>query len=52
MFIWRLTGDPAAFVWGQLAWGRAYEGLGTLVAHQYAILANAGLSGYVGTPGL
>jgi hypothetical protein len=34
-----------------MAWGRTYQGLGTLVSHQYSILANAGLSGYVGTPG-
>jgi len=51
LFIWDLSGDPLAFAAGQLAWGRKYQGLGTLVAHQYSILANAGLSGYVGTPG-
>ena len=51
LFIWRLTGDPLAFASGQMAWGRTYQGLGTLVSHQYSILANAGLSGYVGTPG-
>ena len=50
-FIWRLTGDPIAFATSHLAWGRTYQGLGSLVAHQYSILANAGLSGYVGTPG-
>jgi Gpi18-like mannosyltransferase len=51
LFIWRLTGDPLAFAKGQMAWGRSYQGLGTLVSNQYSILANAGLSGYVGTPG-
>ena len=51
LFIWRLTGDPLAFFSGQVAWGRTYQGVGTLVAKQYSILANAGLSGYVGTPG-
>lgn len=51
LFIWRLTGDPLAFLAGQMAWGRTYQGVGTLVAKQYSILANAGLSGYVGTPG-
>ena len=51
LFIWRLTGNPVAFATSHLAWGRTYQGLGTLVAHQYSILANAGLSGYVGTPG-
>ena len=51
LFIWGLTGDPLAFASGQMAWGRTYTGLGALVAQQYAILANAGLSGYVGAPG-
>ncbi|MGH9143941.1 MAG: mannosyltransferase family protein [Vicinamibacterales bacterium] len=51
LFIWRLTGDPIAFATGQLAWGRTYEGLGSLVTHQYAILASAGLSAYLGAPG-
>ena len=51
LFIWRLTGDPLSFLTSQMAWGRGYQGLGSLVAHQYSILANAGLSGYVGTPG-
>jgi hypothetical protein len=50
-FIWRLAGNPIAFFTSQIAWGRTYQGLGALVAHQYSILANAGLSGYVGTPG-
>ena len=51
LFIWGLTGDPLAFATSHVAWGRTYQGLGTLVVHQYSILANAGLSGYVGTPG-
>ena len=51
LFIWSLTGNPLAFASGQMAWGRTYNGLGALVAQQYSILANAGLSGYVGTPG-
>jgi hypothetical protein len=46
-----MTGDPLAFVTGQRAWGRNYQGLGVLVAHQYSIIAKTGLSGYVGTPG-
>src|SRR4051794_38854924 len=50
-FIWQLTGNPIAFVTSHVAWGRTYEGLGTLVAQQYSILASAGLSGYVGAPG-
>jgi hypothetical protein len=40
-----------AFARGQVAWGRTYTGLGSLVASQYSILASAGLSGYVGAPG-
>jgi hypothetical protein len=51
LFIWRLTGDPLAFLSGQVAWGRTYQGLGALVAQQYNIIASAGISGYVGTPG-
>jgi mannosyltransferase PIG-V len=50
-FIWRTTGDPLAFLTGQLAWGRTYQGLGALVSTQYSIIAKTGLSGYVGTPG-
>ena len=51
MFVaWR-TGDAFAFLTGQLAWGRQYRGLGALVSQQYSIIAKAGLSGYVGTPG-
>jgi len=51
LFIWTLTGSPFTFAASHAAWGRTYEGLGTLVSHQYSILANAGLSGYVGAPG-
>ena len=51
LFIWNLTGHPLAFLDSHAAWGRTYQGLGALVTHQYSILANAGLSGYVGTPG-
>jgi Mannosyltransferase (PIG-V) len=51
LFVWRLTGDPLAFFSAHVAWGRTYQGVGSLVAKQYSILANAGLSGYVGTPG-
>jgi len=51
LFVWQMTGEPLAFVTGQRAWGRTYQGLGTLVAHQYSIIAKTGVSGYVGTPG-
>jgi hypothetical protein len=48
-FVWNLTGQPLAFAASHAA--ATYQGLGTLVTHQCSILANAGLSGYVGTPG-
>ncbi len=51
LFIWRLTGDPLAFFERPYGVGQDLQGLGTLVAQQYSILANAGLSGYVGAPG-
>lgn len=50
-FIWRLTGDPLAWAKGQIAWGRTYQSLTTFVATQYAFIANAGLSGYLASPG-
>ena len=52
LFIWRPHRQSARLLrrarWRGDAPTRA---LGTLVSHQYSILANAGLSGYVGTPG-
>jgi Mannosyltransferase (PIG-V) len=51
LFLWNLTGEPLAFAKTHAAWGRTYQGLGTLAAHQYSLLANAGLSGYVGAAG-
>jgi len=50
-YLYGLTGVWFAWARSHEAWGRTYQGLGTLVSHQYSILANAGLSGYVGTPG-
>jgi hypothetical protein len=50
-FIWRLTGDPFAWAKGQVAWGRTYEPLTTLVANQYTFISNAGLSGFLASPG-
>ena len=35
-FVWRLTGDPLTWVEGQVAWGRGYIGLGTLVSTWYS----------------
>jgi hypothetical protein len=49
--IWRITGDPLAWVKGHAAWGRTYGGLTALVMQQYAMLAGGGLSGYIGAPG-
>ena len=48
-FIWRLTGDPLAWVAGQVAWGRGYLGLGTLVSTWYSYLQE---SAYVVTRAL
>jgi hypothetical protein len=51
VFLWRTTGHPLAWLMAQGAWGRKYQPLSTLISDQYTILANAGLSGYVSTPG-
>src|SRR5262245_8979225 len=50
-FVWRLTGDPLAWAKGHMAWGRTYQSLTTFVSTQYAFIANAGLSGYLASPG-
>jgi hypothetical protein len=50
-FVWRITGSPLAWAEGHLAWGRTHQGIWALVAHQYTFIANAGLSGYMATPG-
>jgi hypothetical protein len=50
-FIWRLTGDPLAWVRGQVAWGRTYEPITRVVASQYAFIEHAGLSEYLATGG-
>ena len=50
-FVWRMTGHPLAWAEGHLAWGRTHQGIWALVAHQYTFIANAGLSGYMATPG-
>jgi hypothetical protein len=51
LFLWTITGHPFAWLTAQLAWGRKYQGLAVLVADQYAVLANGGLSAYASTPG-
>jgi hypothetical protein len=45
-FIWRLTGDPLAWMKGQAAWGRKYNGLGILVTQRYEWLSHGGLYAY------
>lgn len=45
--IWRLTGNPFAWVAGQAAWGHAYQGLTGVVADRFHIIMNVGVSGYV-----
>jgi hypothetical protein len=46
-FIWRISGNPLAWLTGHSAWGRNYQGLGVLVIDHYNYIANAGLTGYV-----
>ena len=46
-FIWRLTGDPLAWLKAHGAWGREYQGLAALVGDRATIIANAGVLGYV-----
>jgi len=45
VFIWRMTGDATAWATGHAAWGRTYEGLGSLVANEFSVLTASGLSG-------
>ena len=52
LFIWRLTGDPLAFLAGQARLGTArIKGSARSSVQQYSIVASGGLSGYVGAPG-
>lgn len=46
-YIWKLTGDPLAWVWGHAAWGRTYQGVAALVLDRYDFIAHAGVAGYV-----
>lgn len=48
-YLWRLTGDPLAWVEGHVAWGRKYHGLAALVTDHYDFISRAGVSGYVAT---
>jgi mannosyltransferase PIG-V len=45
--IWRLTGNPFAWVAGQTAWGHNYLGISGVVTDRYRIITHAGLSGYI-----
>jgi hypothetical protein len=51
VFAWWLTGHPLAWEEGQAAWGRHYNGLGTLVAQRADFLWNAGLYAYTSGAG-
>lgn len=46
-FMWRLTGDPLAWLKAHEAWGRTYQGLATLVGQHYKYIADSGVLGYV-----
>jgi len=46
-FIWRMTGDPIAWATGHTAWGRTYEGLGSLIANEFSTVTASGLRGTV-----
>jgi len=48
-FIWRLTGNP--FMWTKLnvAWGRVYRGIDSLVADRFDFIANNGVYAYAST---
>jgi hypothetical protein len=46
-FIWRLTGDPFAWVTGHAAWGRRYQGVVHLVIDRYRFIEHEGLYNYV-----
>jgi hypothetical protein len=50
-FVWKLTGDPLAWMSAHAAWGRTNAGLAALVSQQYSIVTREGLSGYLSTPG-
>jgi len=49
VFVWRLTGNPLAWLAGHAAWGRHYEGLPgltRLVADRYGFITQGGLLKY------
>jgi len=46
-FIWGTTGNPIAWATGHTAWGRTYEGLGTLFTNEVTQVVASGLSGTI-----
>ena len=46
-YVWRLTGDPLAWVAGHVAWGRTYQGLARSSPTGTADCAMPGSTGYV-----
>jgi len=48
-FIWRLTGHPFMWTMQNVAWGRAYRSLDSLVADRFDFIANNGLYTYAAT---
>jgi len=48
-FIWRLTGNPFMWTSMNVAWGRTYKSLNSLVADRFDFIASNGLYGYAST---
>jgi hypothetical protein len=45
-YVWRLTGEPLAWAAGHVAWGRQYEGVGTLFSDHFEYLSEVGVYAY------
>jgi hypothetical protein len=45
-YMWRVTGDPLAWAAGHIAWGRQYEGVGTLFSDHFGYLSEVGVYAY------
>lgn len=48
-FIWRLTGNPFKWTLMNVAWGRTYKSLNSLVSDRVDFIASNGLYGYAST---
>ena len=48
-FIWRLTGNPFMWTSMNVAWGRTYKSLNSLVSDRFDFIASNGLYGYAST---